>query len=104
MTTPQLKCHPHSQRPFKGTGGLYRASTTAEAASATQSVHTDHASHAAERRLIPPLPLPCSLVLPVTTPLYSTTVSQALRQALRRVLFLSRGKPHLRRLSFQSKR
>jgi hypothetical protein len=30
-----------------------------------------------------PTPLPCSLALSVTTPLYSTTVSQTLRKALR---------------------
>src|ERR671910_2921490 len=33
--------------------------------------------------LILPFPRPCSLVLSVTTPLYSTTVCQALRQTLR---------------------
>ena len=69
MTTPQFQCYPHSQRPFMGTCGLYKASSAAEAASATHSVHTDQASHAAERRLIPPLPLPCSLARSVTTPL-----------------------------------
>src|SRR5215218_396716 len=47
------------------------------------SAHTDQASHAAERRLIPPLPRPCSLAPSVTTPLYSMTVSRALRQPLR---------------------
>src|SRR5215218_2943009 len=35
------------------------------------------------RVLIPPSPRPCSFVRSVTTPLYSTTVSQALRQPLR---------------------
>src|SRR5215204_4336138 len=42
------------------------------------------------RRVVPgdgvpilPFPRPCSLVLSVTTPLYSTTVSQALRHTLR---------------------
>src|SRR5215210_6216500 len=83
MTTPQLKCHPHSQRPFKGTGGLYRASTTAEAANATHSAHSDQANQVAVRGLITLTPRPCSLAPSVTTPLYSTTVSQALRQPLR---------------------
>jgi len=36
------------------------------------------------RVLIPPSPRRCSFVPSVTTPLYSTTVSQALRQTLRR--------------------
>jgi hypothetical protein len=38
-----------------------------------------HASQEAARVLIPPAPCPCSLVPSVTTPLYSTTVSQPLR-------------------------
>src|SRR5215208_5892494 len=83
MTTPQFQCHPHSQRPFKGTGGLYRASSTAEAARAMHSDHSDHANQAAVRRLIPPPPRRCSLAPSVTTPLYNTTVCQALRQTLR---------------------
>ena len=36
------------------------------------------------RRLIPPSSCPCSLAPSVTAPLYSATVSQALRQTLRR--------------------
>jgi hypothetical protein len=35
------------------------------------------------RRFIPPIPRLCSLAPSVTPPLYSTTVSQALRQTLR---------------------
>src|SRR5688572_21908129 len=44
---------------------------------------SDQASHAATRALIPSTPLLCALAPSVTTPLYSTTVSQALRQTLR---------------------
>src|SRR5215208_6016335 len=46
-------------------------------------LHSDHATHAAARRLIPPTLRLCCLGPSVTTPLYSTTVSQALRQTLR---------------------
>src|SRR5215204_393751 len=46
-------------------------------------LHSDHATHAAARRLIPPTLRLCCLDPSVTTPLYSTTVSQALRQTLR---------------------
>src|SRR5215208_6224722 len=54
------------------------------AVSAKESAHTAQASQEAIRMLIPPsLPCPCSLVPSVTTPLYSTIVSQALRQTLR---------------------
>src|SRR5215211_6191062 len=54
------------------------------AVSAKESAHTAQASQEAIRMLIPPsLPCPCSLVPSVTTPLYSTTVSPALRQPLR---------------------
>src|SRR5215203_3037429 len=54
------------------------------AVSAKESAHTAQASQEAIRVLIPPsLPCPCSLVPDVTTPLYSTIVSQALRQPLR---------------------
>src|SRR5215211_6807206 len=47
------------------------------------TVHTDQAIQAAVRWLIPPTPSPCFPALAVTTPLYSTTVSKALRNALR---------------------
>src|SRR5687768_12153539 len=50
---------------------------------ARESAHTAQASHTAVRRFIPPTLRPCSLAPCVTTPLYSTTVSQALRQTLR---------------------
>jgi hypothetical protein len=51
--------------------------------SVRESAHSDQANQAAVRRLIPPIPRPCSLAPSVTTLLYSTTVSQALRQTLR---------------------
>ena len=41
------------------------------------------AGHAAERALIPPSPRPCSFAPSLTTPLYSISVSKALRQTLR---------------------
>src|SRR5215212_11796132 len=62
-----------------GTDGLKKSSNSADAKRATQSAHTDQAIQAEVRRFIPPTPLPCSLAPSVTTPLYSTTVSQALR-------------------------
>src|ERR687897_2593471 len=55
-----------------------------ESAKATmESNHPDQASQDAARRLFPPLLRPCSFALSVKTALYSTTVSRALRQALR---------------------
>src|ERR687890_303839 len=62
---------------------LRRARIGLAAASATPSAHSDQANHAAVRRLIPPTPRRCSLAPSVTTPLYNTTVCQALRQTLR---------------------
>src|SRR5829696_5597671 len=59
---------------------------TVSTASARQSAHSNHASHAATRVFILPTPPYCSVVLSVTTPLYSSTVSQTLRQTLRRPL------------------
>jgi hypothetical protein len=44
------------------------------------SAHSDHASHAATRGLIPPTPRPRSFAPSATTPLYSTAVSKTLRQ------------------------
>src|SRR5215212_11670940 len=62
-----------------------RANATPPTRSATESAHSDQASHEAARVLIPPSsPRSCSVVTSVTTaPLYSTTVCQALRQPLR---------------------
>jgi hypothetical protein len=51
--------------------------------SATDSAISDHAIHVAARVPIPPIPRFCSLAPSVTTPLYSTAVSQTLRQPLR---------------------
>src|SRR5215213_8266359 len=53
------------------------------AVSMKESAHTAHASQEARRWLAPPTPRPCSIAPSVTTPLYSTIVSQALRQTLR---------------------
>src|SRR5215217_9547964 len=49
----------------------------------TERAASDHASQEVPRELILPTPCSCSLVPDVTTPLYSSTVSRALRQALR---------------------
>src|SRR5829696_6142215 len=49
----------------------------------TERAASDHASQEVPRELILPTPCSCSLVPDVTTPLYSTIVSQALRQPLR---------------------
>ena len=55
--------------------------------SVKESAHSDQAIRVV-RRLVPPTPLPCCFLAPsVTTPLYSTTVSQALRQPLRAINF-----------------
>src|SRR5215217_5255183 len=55
-----------------------------KAANGKEIAHIDHAIQVAVRALIPPTPRSCSLAPSVTTPLYSTTVCQALRQPLRR--------------------
>src|ERR687897_583062 len=62
---------------------LRRARIKFATASATHSAHSDQANHAATRALIPSTPLLCSLAPSVTILVYSTTVSQALRNALR---------------------
>src|SRR5215203_2365022 len=70
-----------------GTGAerARRRSTTLIKNMATERAPSAQASHAAVRRFIPPTPLSCCPLAPsVTTPLYSTTVPQALRQTLRR--------------------
>src|SRR5215216_5580755 len=66
-----------------GIGGVRSLSSTPSSVRATENAHTDHANHAAERALILPIPRLCSLAPSVTTLLYSTAVSQALRQPLR---------------------
>src|SRR5215207_247121 len=55
---------------------------TVRAVSAKESVHADHASQEAARALIQPTPRPCVLAPLVTTPFYSTVVSQTLRGPL----------------------
>src|SRR5215212_11440149 len=65
------------------TCGLWKSSNTASTARVAHSAQSDQASHAVARWLIPPSPRPCSFVPSVTPPLYSTTVSKALRQTLR---------------------
>src|SRR5215211_3728048 len=54
-----------------------------KAANGKEIAHIDHAIQVAARVLIPPTSCPCSLAPSVITPLYSTTVSQTLRQTLR---------------------
>src|SRR5829696_4444120 len=49
----------------------------------TERAASDHASQEVPRELILPTPCSCSLVPDVTTPLYSSTVSQTLRHPLR---------------------
>jgi hypothetical protein len=43
------------------------------AVSVRESTHSDHATKAAARALIPPIARPCSLIPAVTTLLYSTS-------------------------------
>src|SRR5215204_7191429 len=62
---------------------LRRARIRLAAASTMHSRHSDQAIQAANRMLILPSPRPRSLDPSGTTPLYSTTVFQALRQPLR---------------------
>src|SRR5918998_3661708 len=58
---------------------LRRARIRLATASATHTTHSDHASTVAPWVLLPPTTRSCSLASSVTTTLYSTTVSQALR-------------------------
>src|SRR5918995_5158664 len=67
-------------------------STSPSAMTNTLAAHTDQATQAAVRRLIPPTPRCSSLAPSVTAPLYSTTVSQTLGQPVR-----SRGEKDLLR-------
>src|SRR5215203_5785203 len=64
-------------------GGLMARKMKASATSAAHNTHIDQATQEEARALIRLVPRPCSLASSVTTPLYSTTVSQALRKALR---------------------
>src|ERR687897_600756 len=56
---------------------------TVRAVRAKESAHADHASDAVVRPLILPIPRFWCSAPSVTTPLYSTSVSKALRQTLR---------------------
>src|SRR5215204_5312849 len=63
-----------------GSERLRAKSKRLSAVSAKESAPSDQASQVAVRWLIPPTTRPCcSLALSVTTPLYSTTISQTLR-------------------------
>src|SRR5215203_3085208 len=74
------------------TSSLRRKSNKRESArSATHATHSDQASLVAALVLNPTPPRPCSLAPSVTTPLYSTTVSKALRQSLRASFSERRG-------------
>jgi hypothetical protein len=59
--------------------GYRKLKTTVRTTSSTVSAHSDQASQAAARSLIPSAPWPCPLAPSVTTPLYSTTVSTVIR-------------------------
>src|ERR671927_640275 len=63
------------------TDRVIKYNTTVATNITAESAPSDHASQVAVRRLISPTPprTCCSLALSVTTPLYSTSVSQALR-------------------------
>src|SRR5215212_599230 len=56
---------------------------TLRTVSAKESAHADHASQEAARVLIPPPLRSWPFAPSVTTPLYNTTISKALRQTLR---------------------
>jgi hypothetical protein len=60
---------------------IYLREELAEHSMALRTLNDSGDGPAAPRH--PPIPPPCSLARSVTTPLYSTTVSQALRQTLR---------------------
>jgi hypothetical protein len=74
-----------------GISGVKCWSRIVSATRATQSAHKNHAGQATARRLTLPIPRPCSLAPSVTTLLYSTTVSRALRQPLRGSLYEARS-------------
>src|SRR3712207_2057996 len=74
----------HGYHPVgSGVDHLAKISSSPSAMSNRLTAHTDQASRAEVRRLIPPTVLPWSLAPSLTTPLYSTTGSQTLRQPLR---------------------
>jgi hypothetical protein len=74
----------HGGHPFGSGVDQPRKNTSRDnAMSARHKAHSDQASQAAVRLLIPPIPRPSRFDPSVTTILYDTTVSQALRQTLR---------------------
>src|ERR687894_273257 len=73
------------------------------AVSAKEVAHMDQANLAAVRLLIPPTTRSCCLAPSVTTSLYSTTVSQALRQTLRASFSERRSAELLKIISYEAK-
>src|SRR5918993_1633144 len=67
----------------RGNSSVVKSSTRVSVMSTTHTANTNHANQAEARWLIGLTPRPCFLAPSVTTALYSTTVSQALRQTLR---------------------
>src|SRR5215211_5925632 len=63
--------------------GVAKSSKRVSVKSTTHATHNDHASLVAVRALTPPVPRFSFLASSVTTLLYSTSVSQALRPPLR---------------------
>jgi hypothetical protein len=84
--TVEMICPCHGTHPFgSGVDQPRKISSKDNANSARAAAHSVQASQAAVRAPIPPMrcPRPCCLDPSVTTPLYRTTVSRALRQPLR---------------------
>src|SRR5215211_236817 len=69
-----------------GISPVRKSSMRASAISTTHTAHSDQASQAAVRWLIPPTPLPCFLVPFVTTTLCYKAVARVFRQPLRGLL------------------
>src|SRR5215207_1453856 len=82
ITTSVLPNH-HSKTVAFGWERLRTTRRALSAVSARVMVHSDQAIHGAARVLIPPTPRSRPVAPFVTTPLYSSTVSQPLRQPLR---------------------
>src|SRR5215204_1263340 len=82
ITTSALPSH-HSKMWVPGWERIRARRRRLSAVSVMVSAHSDQASQEAARGVIPPIPRPCPFAPSVTTPLYSTIVSQALRQPLR---------------------
>src|SRR5687768_9750546 len=89
--TMSLAMYAHGYHPGgRGVDQPRKISTSPSAMINRLAAHTDQATQAAVRRLIPPTPRCSSLAPCVTAPLYSTTVSQGLRNALRGSLYAAR--------------